>query len=66
MKALWHTESFMKELDGFQVSSLLLGNNRQGMLLCAKTISSLVRIVLSIAKAYMSLGIPSGAAATAG
>ena len=38
------------------VSSLFLSNNRQHRPVCAKTISSWVRKVLSIAKAYMSLG----------
>ena len=50
------TESFRKKSDGSRVTSLFLGNSRQHRHVCAKTISSWVRKVLSIAKAYMSLG----------
>ena len=42
-----------------------LGNNRQHRPACAKTISSLVRKVLCVAKAHMSPGSPQGAAASA-
>ena len=38
------------------MSSLFLGNNRRHRLVCAKTISSLVRKVLWVAKAHMSPG----------
>ena len=50
------TEPFRKKLDGVHVTSLFLGKNRQHTLVCAKTISSLVRKVLCVAKAHMSLG----------
>ena len=53
---LCHTEPFRKKLDGSQVSSLFLVNNRQHMPVCAKMISSWVRRVLCIVKAHMSLG----------
>ena len=39
-------------------TSLFFGNNRQHMPVCAKTISSLVRKVLCMAKTHMSLGTP--------
>ena len=38
------------------MTSLFLGNNRQHWPICAKTISSWVWKVLSVAKAHMSLG----------
>ena len=47
---LRHTEPFRKKADGSCVTSLFLGNNRQHGLVCAKTISSWVRKVLSVAK----------------
>ena len=53
---LRHTESFRKKSDGSQVTSLFLGNNRQHRPVCAKTISSWVWKVLSVAKAHMSPG----------
>ena len=37
---LWHTKPFRKMLEGSQVFSLFLGNNRQYMPACAKIISS--------------------------
>ena len=49
-------ESFRTKPDGSQVTSLFLGNNRQHQPVCAKTISSWVRKVFCVAKAYMSLG----------
>ena len=49
-------ESFRMKPDGSHVTSLFLGNNRQYWPVCAKTISSWVRNVLSVAKAHMSLG----------
>ena len=62
---LRHTESFRMKSDGSPVTSLFLGNNRQHQPVCAKTISSWVWKVLSIAKAYMSLGSLQGVAASA-
>ena len=52
---LRHTESVRMKPDGSCVTSLFLGNNRQHLLVCAKTISSRVRKVLCVAKAHMSL-----------
>ena len=49
-------ESFRTKPDGSCVTSLFLGNIRQHQSVCAKTISSLVRKVLCVAKAHMSLG----------
>ena len=43
---------------------LFLGNNRQHRPVCAKTISSWVWKVLSVAKAHMSLGSLQGVAAS--
>ena len=43
----------------------LLGNNRQHRPVCAKTISSWVQKVLSVAKAHMSLGSLWGVATSA-
>ena len=62
---LRHTESFRTKPDGSHVTSLFLGNNRQHHPFCAKTISSWVRKVLSIAKAHMSPGSLHGVAASA-
>ena len=62
---LRHTESFRMKPDGSHVTSLFLGNNRQHQPVCAKTISSWVRKVLSVAKAHMSLGSLWGVAASA-
>ena len=62
---LRHTESFRKQSYRSQVISLFLGNNRQHWPVCAKTISSWVQTVLSIAKAHMSLGSLWGVAASA-
>ena len=62
---LRHTESFRKKSDGSQVTSLFLGNNRQHWPVCAKTISSWVWKVLSVAKANMSPGSLGGGAASA-
>ena len=42
------------------MTSLFLGNNMQHQPVCAKTISSWVRKVLSVAKAHMSLGLSPG------
>ena len=50
---------------GSHVTSLFLGNNRQHQPVCAKTISSWVRKVLCVVKAYMSLGSLWGVAASA-
>ena len=47
------------------MTSLFWGNNRQHQPVCAKTISSWVRKVLSVAKAHMSLGSLWGVAASA-
>ena len=47
------------------MTSLFLGNNRQHQPVCAKTISSWVWKVLSVAKALMSLGSLWGVAASA-
>ena len=46
--------TFKKNLDGSRVSSMFLGYNRQHMKVCAKTVSSFLKKVLSIAKAHMS------------
>ena len=59
------TESFRKKSDGSRVTSLFWGNNRQHQPVCAKTISSWVQKVLSVAKAHMSLGSLWGVAASA-
>ena len=59
------TESFRKKSDGSRVTSLLLSNNRQHRPVCAKTISSWVRKVLSVVKAHMSPGSLQGVAASA-
>ena len=49
------TGSFRKKPDGLLVSSVITGNNKQHMPVCAKMISSWVREVLNIAKAcYVS------------
>ena len=53
---LRHTESFRTKPDESCVNSLFLGNNRQHLPVCAKTISSWVRKVFCVAKAHMSLG----------
>ena len=50
---LRNTESFRVKPDGSYVTSLFLGNNSQHRLVCAKTISSLVRKVLCVAKACL-------------
>ena len=42
------------------MTSLFLGNNRQHQPVCAKTISSWVQKVLSVAKAHMSLALSGG------
>ena len=47
------------------MTSLFLGNNRQHGPVCAKTISSWVWKVLSVAKAHISLGSLQGVAASA-
>ena len=47
------------------MTSLLLGNNRQHWPVCAKTISSWVQKVLSVAKAHMSPGSLWGVASSA-
>ena len=54
------TESFKKKSDGSQVTSLILGNNRQHRSVSAETISSWVWKILSVAKAHMSPGSPWG------
>ena len=48
------TESFRKKPDGSQLTSFFLGSNRQDQPVCAKTISSWVWKVLSVAKAHVS------------
>ena len=53
------------KLDGLDVTSHVLDNNRQHRLVCAKTISSQVRKVLCVAKAHMFPGYLWGAAASA-
>ena len=63
------TESFRMKPDGSCVTSLFLGNNRQHQPVCAETISSWVRKVLSVAKAHVSgvsLGVSASAALAAG
>ena len=62
---LCHIEPFRKKSNTLWVSSLFLGNNRQHMPVCTKTISSWVRKVLCIAKAHMSPCAVSSAAASA-
>ena len=57
------TKPFWTKPDGLHVASLFLGNNRQHRTVCAITISSWVRKVLCVAKAYMSLGSLWGTAA---
>ena len=47
---------FGNKPDGLHVTSLILGNNRPHRPVCAKTISSLVRKNLCVAKTHMSLG----------
>ena len=47
------------------MTSLFLGNNRQHQHVCAKTISSWVQKVLSVAMALMSMGSLQGVAASA-
>ena len=47
------------------MTSLFLGNNRQHQPVCAKTISSWVWKVFSVAEAHMSLGSLQGVAASA-
>ena len=49
-------ESLRIKPDGSHLTSLFLGNNRQHQPICAKTISSWVRKILCVAKAYMSMG----------
>ena len=51
--------------DGSHLTSLFLCNNRQHRSVCAKTISSLVRKVLCVAKAHLPLGSLQGTAASA-
>ena len=58
---LHHTKSFRKKLDGSQVSSLFLGNNRQHMPVCAKIISFGEKKVIQIAEVHISLGAVQGA-----
>ena len=58
------TELFRMKPDGSHVTSIFLGNNRQHWPVCAKTISSWVRKVLCVAKAYVS-GLLRGFAASA-
>ena len=65
MAYLQCTEPCRKQPDGLCVTSLLLGDNRQHRQVCAKTISYWVRKVLYVAKAYMSLGMLLGVAASA-
>ena len=48
--------AFRIKLDASRVSCLVLGNNGQYMSVCAKTVSSWVRKVLSIARACIFLG----------
>ena len=50
------TEPFRMKSDGSCVTSLFFGNKRQHGPVCAKTISSLVRKILYVGKAHMSLG----------
>ena len=51
--------------DGSCVTSLFLGNNRQHLPVCAKTISSWVRKVLCVVKAHMPPGSLWGVAPSA-
>ena len=61
MKAyLCHSEHFMEKLNGSDVCSLLLSNNREHMPICAKTISSWVRKVWVLHR-QMSPSTPQGA-----
>ena len=62
---LKHTEPFRKKPGRLHVTSLFSGNNREHRPVCAKTISSLVRRVLCVAKAPMSLVYLWGAGALA-
>ena len=57
-------EPFRKKPDGSCETSLLLVNNRQHRPVCAKTISSWERKVLSVAKAHVSPGPLQGAGAS--
>ena len=59
------TEPLRKKSDKSEVSSMFLGNNRQHMPVCAKTISSWVRKVSCIAKAHIPLGAVWGSAVSA-
>ena len=63
--SLCYTKPFRKKLDGSCVYSLFLGNNRQQMPVCAKTIFSCVWKVLSIAKAHKSASTVCGAVVSA-
>ena len=58
-----HSEPFMKKLDEYHVSFPFLSNNRQHMPVSAKMISAWIGKVFSFAKAHMSLGTLTGAAA---
>ena len=53
---LRHTKPFRMKPDGSFVTSPFLGNNRQHWPVCVKIISSLVKKVLCVAKAHVSLG----------
>ena len=59
------TESFRTKPDGSCVISLFLGNNMLHRPVYAKTISSLVRKVICVAKAHMSPSSLWGVAASA-
>ena len=54
------TESFRKKSDGSRVTFLFLGNNKQHLPVCTKTISSWVWKVLSVAKAPYVSGLSPG------
>ena len=60
---LCSTKQFRKDGNGSQMSSLFIGNNGHHMPACAKKNFSLVRKVLTIVKANMSLGSLQGAVA---
>ena len=51
-------ELFKKKADVSQMSSLFICDKRQEMPICAKTIYSQVRDVLTVAEAHMAVGKP--------
>ena len=58
---LWCTEPFIKMSDESYVSCVVTSNNRQHMVLCAKSVPSWVRESPSVTKTHMLLGTPQGA-----